>query len=238
MKKPINVYLAIDNSILLKGFEGLISSRFRDIIVTPVTSPKELFEINFDNNPEVQKILIYDSSSKHDQSNLFLHNLIQTYPHLRTLVLTTEFNHKKIKFLFNTGIYGVMCPDISVDDFTEMLEDVIQGKICLAPKYQELVIQHFCKKDGNLENRIMEESDSYEDYPENNYIQELFGLTKREKEILCLICNGLNTKEISEELFISLHTAETHRRNLLYKLDVKNTAQMVKVAVISKLVAV
>ncbi len=237
MEKPIFIYLAVDNSILLKGFEGLILSYLKNVTVKAVNSPKELFEINFEKNPEIQKILIYDSSIEFDQSNLLLHNLIQTYPSLRTLVLATEFNPKQIKFLFNAGIYGVMSPDISADDFEGMFKDVVQGKICLAPKFQELVIKHFCQKEEMSQDSIFDKANSCED-SENNYVEELFGLTKREKEILCLICNGKNTKEISEELFISLHTAETHRRNLLYKLDVKNTAEMVKVAVVSRLVAV
>src|SRR5690606_26671691 len=222
-------------AILLKGFEGLILEQFKDANITIVSNTKELFEINFNKNPETQKILIYDSSI--DQPNLFLHNLIQTYPQLRTLVLSTDFDHKKVKFLFNAGISGVLSPDISSKDFAEMLKDVSQGKICLSPKFQEIVINQFCKKEENRKSLGFEASEPDFD-SENDYVEELFGLTKREKEILCLVCNGMNTKEISEELFISLHTAETHRRNLLYKLDVKNTAQMVKVAVISRLVAV
>lgn len=237
MEKPIFIYLAVDNSILLKGFEGLILSYLKNVTVKAVNNPKELFETNFEKNPEIQKILIYDSSIEFDQSNLLLHNLIQTYPYLRTIVITTEFNPKRIKFLFNAGIYGVMSPDISADDFVGMLKEVVHGKICLAPKFQELVIKHFCKKEESAKSLILENTNSFPDL-ESNYVEELFGLTKREKEILCLICNGRNTKEISEELFISLHTAETHRRNLLSKLDVKNTAEMVKVAVLSRLIAV
>lgn len=111
------------------------------------------------------------------------------------------------------------------------------GKYAYHPKYQKLVINQFCKKEENR-NPIGLEINDADSYSENEYVDELFGLTKREKEILCLVCNGMNTKEISEELFISLHTAETHRRNLLNKLDVKNTAQMVKVAVVSRLIAI
>lgn len=231
----MNVYLAIDNSILLKGFEGLILDQFKNANVIAVSNPKELFEINFNPTDETQKILIYDSTIGFDQPNLYLHNLIQSYPNLRTLVLASEFNQKRIKFLFNAGICGVMSPDCSAHEFHEIFNDVLHGKISLDHKFQEELIKHFCQKEGSF---MQKTETSFEENYESNYVEELFGLTKREKEILCLVCNGMNTKEISEELFISLHTAETHRRNLLYKLDVKNTAQMVKVAVASRLVAV
>lgn len=235
MKKSTNVYLAIENQILLKGFEGLIKSQINDTVIHTVSDAKELFEINFQKNPEIPKVLIYDANLKNEQTNLLLYNLLQTYPCLKTLILINEFDKKKIKFLFNVGIYGVLTNDISSEDFLDMFNDVVSGKKCLSPVFREQVIKQFCQKDGDFvqSGYIGNQIDVNED---TNYVDQLFGLTKREKEILCLICNGMNTKEISEQLFISLHTAETHRRNLLYKLDVKNTAEMVKVAVISKLV--
>ena len=56
-------------------------------------------------------------------------------------------------------------------------------------------------------------------------------ITRREKEILKLIVDEHTTQEISEKLFISLSTVETHRANLLSKLNVRNTAGLVRVAV-------
>ncbi|HLV24068.1 MAG TPA: LuxR C-terminal-related transcriptional regulator [Moheibacter sp.] len=235
MKKSPNVYLAIDNQILLKGFEGLIKNQISDASIYIVEEAKDLFEINFQKDPEIPKILIYDANLKNEQTNLLLYNLLQTYPFLKTLILINEFDNKKIKFLFNVGIHGVLTNDISSEDFMDMFNDVLLGKKCLSPLFREQVIKQFCQKDGNFSNQNYTEFETgFND--EVDHVDQLFGLTKREKQILCLICNGKNTKEISEELYISLHTAETHRRNLLYKLDVKNTAEMVKVAVMSKLV--
>lgn len=235
MKKSTNVYLAIENQILLKGFEGLIKSQLQNVSTFPLNCINELFEINFRKDSEIAKIIIYDSSIENEHTNLLLLNLLQTNPDLKILFLIKEFDQKKIKFLFNVGIYGVLSNEILPNDFSEMLNDIVLGKKCLSPSFREQLIKKFCQKDRNFDQRS-----GYDEVEltneQDNYVDQLFGLTKREKEILCLICNGKNTKEISEELFISLHTAETHRRNLLYKLDVKNTAEMVKVAVISKLV--
>jgi DNA-binding NarL/FixJ family response regulator len=55
-------------------------------------------------------------------------------------------------------------------------------------------------------------------------------LTKRELEILKLICDGLSSKDISEKLFISINTVETHRKRILLKLNVKNSVGVVKYA--------
>ena len=55
-------------------------------------------------------------------------------------------------------------------------------------------------------------------------------LTRREKEVLELIADGLTTQEIADKLFVSAATVETHRKNLLLKLEAKNVAAMVKIA--------
>lgn len=127
-----------------------------------------------------------------------------------------------------------MNKDIKPEDFVEFFNDVLNGQKALAPYFRDQVVKQFCTKDENFpklgKTSIVEE--------QLNHFEDIYGLTKREKEILCLICNGKNTKEISDELFISLHTAETHRRNILAKLDVKNTAEMVKVAVMNRMVSV
>lgn len=55
-------------------------------------------------------------------------------------------------------------------------------------------------------------------------------ITKREKQVLQLIAHECNTKEIAHELFVSYETAHSHRKNLLKKLKVKNTAGLIRVA--------
>lgn len=59
-------------------------------------------------------------------------------------------------------------------------------------------------------------------------------ITKREKEVLCLIANGHTNLEIAEKLFISSDTVDSHRRNLLGKFNARNTAMLIKCAVDNK----
>lgn len=56
-------------------------------------------------------------------------------------------------------------------------------------------------------------------------------ITKREKEILKLIADGLSSQQIADKLFISIRTVETHRQNLNQKLDIRNTAGLIKEAI-------
>ena len=70
----------------------------------------------------------------------------------------------------------------------------------------------------------------------SNDNKDLPKLTRREKHILSLIAEGKTTNSIAEELFISPLTVETHRRNLMQKLEVSNAASLIKIAVEQKLI--
>lgn len=235
MERNLLIYLAIENPMLLKGFEGLILSQITPHArIIPIISPTELANLDFQNNLNSDRILIFDDDYKSEKNNVILFNIIKENPDLKALFLTKVIDYQHLKLLFNLGFAGVVNKDIAPHEFVDLLKDVIDGKKALAPKFQHMVIKHFCQKETRFEDPKISQMKE----EEINHFQELYGLTKREKEILCLICNGKNTKEISEDLFISLHTAETHRRNLLAKLDVKNTAQMVKVAVMHRLIEV
>lgn len=235
MERNLLIYLAIENSILLKGFEGLILSQINpQAKLISIVSPQELFNLDFEQDPKWNKVLIYDDVFRSEQNNVLLFNLLREQSDLKAILLSNKLDYKHLKLLFNLGFCGVANKEISTRDFVDLFIDVQNDKKALAPYFQKIVIGHFCQKDKEFLSR----SSAQMQEEEISHFEEIYGLTKREKEILCLICNGFNTKEISEELFISLHTAETHRRNILAKLDVKNTAQMVKVAVMHKLVAV
>ncbi|MCB4235065.1 LuxR C-terminal-related transcriptional regulator [Kaistella anthropi] len=61
-------------------------------------------------------------------------------------------------------------------------------------------------------------------------------MTAREMDVLSLICEGMRTKEIAEKLFISVHTVESHRRNIMLKLNINNSSRLVKYAIDHSLV--
>ncbi|RFN58451.1 response regulator transcription factor [Marixanthomonas ophiurae] len=66
--------------------------------------------------------------------------------------------------------------------------------------------------------------------------QQFQSLTKQEKKILHLLANGSSTKEIAEQLFISTHTAQTHRRNINQKLNISSVSDLVKISLILEII--
>lgn len=240
MKTPfyITVYFAVTNPIIQNGLEHIIKSNFDENINSLVLNEfDDIDSLSIPNEQGANYFLICESTNQPLNFKLRLFNLIQKFPNLKVIYLTDDFDKKRLKVLYNIGVTGVINSSILPSELVDVLTDNLNGKKAMSSFFQKKLINQFCKKDQEFDRtHISGEIDIDELDLDNS--DDYFGLTKREKEILCLICNGENTKEISDKLYISHHTAETHRRKLLMKLDVKNTAEMVKVAVMGRLIPV
>jgi DNA-binding NarL/FixJ family response regulator len=117
--------------------------------------------------------------------------------------------------MMRKGCKGYLLKGAWPDALVEAIETVSRGEEYIEPALKEQLLQHVTrfKHQQNQDNDLLPE------------------LSQREKEILKLIAEENTTKEISEKLFISYRTAESHRYNLIQKLDVKNTAGLVKIAI-------
>ena len=117
-----------------------------------------------------------------------------------------KMNEKECKQLTELGAKGIMLKNASKIVLTEGIQQVDKNEV--------FIDENSCTKD--------EESIS---------ILEKMNVSTREREIIKLIAQGLINKEIAEKLFISTHTVNTHRKNLMAKLNINNTAGIVLLAV-------
>ena len=141
--------------------------------------------------------------------------LFLKYPKMKVVVLSPEERIKIIRDWFKIGILAYANPTLTAEEFMEAMEKVDRGQPYLQSKMNNNIINEvFCKKPKPRRVKI---------------------LTPREIEVLSLIVGELTTKEIAARLFISPCTAETHRLNIIHKLGVKNTAGIVREAVLNEL---
>jgi two-component system nitrate/nitrite response regulator NarL len=122
------------------------------------------------------------------------------------LLLGEKMNKKECKQLLGLGAKGVILKYASKNILTEGLKQIDKNEV--------FIDEESCSKE--------EESSS---------ILEKMNVSTREREIIKLIAQGLINKEIAEKLFISTHTVNTHRKNLMAKLNINNTAGIVLLAV-------
>jgi DNA-binding NarL/FixJ family response regulator len=142
------------------------------------------------------------------------------------LLKKVKKSHEDVRFLFLSmfieesyalqavehGADGYLPKDVSVNKLVSAIEKIYQGDIYYDRKIADLILKALINK--NIKHYGMGESSR--------------SLTKREKEILALVIDGVSNSVIAERLEISVRTVENHRANILRKVGVKNTAELVR----------
>ncbi|MFT6868230.1 MAG: DNA-binding NarL/FixJ family response regulator [Cyclobacteriaceae bacterium] len=126
------------------------------------------------------------------------------------LMLTMHQSIKQIKGALEKGAQGYILKDASKAELKQAIELTSQRKNYFHPKINDQVFDYFRGKSSS-----------------KTEIQEL---SQREIEIIKCLADGMNTKAIANSLFISEHTVKTHRRNIMHKLHVKTSAELIKLA--------
>lgn len=128
-------------------------------------------------------------------------------PNQKILAITSIAQRLVIEQMIEKGVNGLILKISDLGEITEAIKAVLSGEFYLGKGVKELTV---IRNIGN---------------------SQKLTLTRREVEILSLISDGLTNQEIANKLFISCSTVDSHRKNLLLKLDAKNTAQLIKIAV-------
>jgi two-component system nitrate/nitrite response regulator NarL len=132
------------------------------------------------------------------------------------LMLTMHQSLQKIKKSLEQGAQGYVLKDASKSELLEAIRKTSQRENYFHSKINNQLFDYFRGK--NKKQTSIEE------------------LTTREKEIVKCLANGMNSKEIANALFISQHTVKTHRRNIMYKLNVKTSAALIRLAIEKKII--
>lgn len=236
MKNYVRVFWAIDNQIMIRGYESLLFSEFDTGIICQTLPIQTALDYDFKEEAGSRTILVLHVNSLQSDTNLSIYRFLKKNTWVKVLIILQKFDFRKTRFLFHIGVSGVICENIDSVDFVAVFNRVAEGKKGISPYVKERIIEEYCSEKAYENNALSAPQLKDSNSELNDFSNDLYCLTKREREILKLICDGKLTREIADELFISLHTIETHRRNILSKMEVKNTAHMVRVAVSEGLV--
>ncbi|MFI5128500.1 MAG: response regulator [Chitinophagales bacterium] len=128
----------------------------------------------------------------------------EMYPSVFIIGLSTFNQQSFIQKMMENGASGYVLKNATQEELTEAVTEVMKGKTYLSLEASQAL--------------------------RKNISAEMPVLTRREKEVLELIVDGMTNNEIAQKLFISVTTVDTHRKNLLAKLSAKNTASLVRIA--------
>ena len=150
----------------------------------------------------------------------FIENTLKRFCNLKIVILSPNTEMKVIKKFFEKGAKSFLTKNTNSTEFVKALKAVIEGKVYINDDAKKSLFDYICNQ---------EELSDKKNYGGDE-------LTCREKDVLALLCDGYRTKEIADKLFISTHTVESHRRNIMLKLNVNNSSKLVKLAMENNLV--
>ena len=215
---PVRLALVDDHPIVVAGLQALLASASEVSLETTAASLQELEE-SFPSHHDVV-FLDLNIPGENYRDNI---KAIKTKSPRTHIIAYTSYNYPElVSETLSLGCSGYVLKQIAREQIPEAIRTVVAGDTYVGTQFAMARSERGRRKSGNGELR--------DDF------QKRLLLSKREKEILNLISKGFTSQHIAEELFISRYTVETHRKNILRKLNFNTSTELVKFAVMQGLV--
>lgn len=203
----IKILIIDDHPLVIDGIKTMLKDETYLRIEAAVKNGKDALDF-LENKPAVDIILL--DINLPDIDGLRLCELIRNKDKTVKIVGLTYVNEAGIiTQLIRKGANGYLLKNMEREELIEAINKVMDGSVYLSKAANEKIIQQL-QGLGLPQNGIP-------------------ALTRREKEILQLLCEGHTSQEIADKLFLSYYTVDTHRKNMLQKFNVHNTQSLMNV---------
>ncbi len=218
MISKIKIHLADDHQVLIDGLTNLLQTVSNFEVVGNSLDGTTVYKDVVQNNAD---ILILDISMPKKDGIETLKEFHEKKTPCKVIILSSYDDLKIIKEVMKLGAKGYLTKKCAGENIIEAIDAVYQGQEYFCDDVREKIFNSFTQNNPKL--------------PANQYNENQL-LSPREIEIITLIALEYSGKEISEQLFISTNTVETHRKNIMKKLHTKNTIGLVKYALKNNLI--
>ncbi|MEO7990572.1 MAG: response regulator transcription factor [Chryseolinea sp.] len=197
----IKVFITDDHYMVVEGIRSLLQHEQNIEWMGHATNATSCLAYLQQEQPDV---ILMDINMP-DKSGIDLCKEVkEKYPSIRIIGLSTFNQQSFIQKMMDNGASGYVLKNATKEEIIEAIETVVSGG-----KFLSLEAASTMRENRNANIPI---------------------ITRREKEVLLLIAEGMTNNEIAEKLFISSTTVDTHRKNLLAKFDTRNTASLIRLA--------
>ncbi len=213
----IKIIIADSSLLIREGLKALISSQTDLKVVAEAECSDDLNNIKLLRGADVLIIDFTEVDFKPED----IAKAIVVNPKLKVLAISNQISKPHILRAIEAGISGYVLKDCDRDEILEAVIKTNDGK------------NFFC---GKILDAIMVNHDNTANLGEIASCCEPVDISNREMEIIRLIAEGLTNKDIADKLFLSAHTVNTHRKNIMQKLGIGNTAGLVMYALKEKII--
>lgn len=207
----IKIMLADDHALIREGFRSLLGKSELFEIVGEAENGKELIEKIANTNPDV---VLTDISMPHLTGLEVMERIKKTRPEIKFIILTMHEEREYVMRALSAGAEGYLFKNVEKAELEKAIKTVFDGGKYFSAAITNILAEYVAK-------------------PVPTQVAEI---TPREKEVLELVAEGHSTKQIADKLGISIRTVESHRINMLKKLEVSNSAELIRKSIQLKLI--
>lgn len=220
--KKTRIIIADDHSVVRSGLRLLLQSSPDFTVVAEAEDGEEAVALVDRHKPDV---VVMDISMPKLNGIEATGIMKQSNPELKIIILTVHEDEEYVYQMLRAGANGYVLKSAGKKEIFAAIESALSGERFFSPGISKLIIEGFIKRDK-------EQLQAQEQLQMHSKQQ----LTKREIEVLQYIAQGFTNRKIAEALFLSIRTINTHRTNLMQKLDIHDTARLVRYAIETGLV--
>ena len=207
----IRVLIADDHKIMLAGLRSLLEKQTGIEVVAEAENGRKAVQCALDKKPDV---VVMDVSMPDLNGIEATKQIVENLPDTRVIALSMHSDKRFVMGMLRAGASGYLLKDCASQELANAIVQVAAGKKYLSPEITGVVIE-----------------DSLHPQSQEEFSSVAALLSPREREVLQLIAEGWSTKQIASHLYVSVKTIETHRRQIMRKLDLHTIADLTKYAI-------
>lgn len=220
---PIRIVLVDDHTLVRAGMRALLDKMTGIDVVAEASDGREALHLLGSVQPDV---VVMDIAMRGLNGLEAALQMKKDAPQVRVIILSMHANEEYVIQALHAGAMGYLLKDAATAELEVAIRAVARGKTYLSPVVSKHVITNYLHRVSGSEEGGLRHEPSLGD-----------SLTSRQREILQLIAEGSTTREIAETLHLSVKTIETHRAQLMDRLDIHDIAGLVRYAIRTGLIA-
>ena len=205
----IRVLLADDHGLVRAGIRSLLEKMPGIEVVGEASNGREALALV---RSQLPNLVLIDIAMPELNGLDTLAKIVKNFPGVKVVVLSAHANEEYVIRALRSGASGYMLKDAATVELEMALKSIAQDKAYLSPVISRIIINSYMERAGGVPSPLEQ-------------------LTSRQREVLQLIAEGKNSKEIAFTLDISIKTVEAHRQQLMARLDIHDVPGLVRYAV-------
>lgn len=206
----MKVLLADDHKIVRDGLRNLLEKQQDITVAGEAEDGREALQLARKLSPDV---VIMDIAMPDLNGIEATRQILSEIQNVKIVALSMHSDKRYVSEMLKAGASAYLLKDCAFEELITAIRTIMKGKIYLSPGIAGVVIEDYIRKGSKTDSSVFSL------------------LSDREREVLQLMAEGRTTKEIAEHLYVSVKTVETHRTNIMTKLDIHSIAELTKYAI-------